>query len=926
MGDITKGLKILSIEAKDIYLSNLANKEIGYEITYSSGKDKGKYIERKFCNMLDYSLELIQLEKIYHKRISKKNFSFDIADYPATLQVINVTYRYSLKEFNNIGGNQYLKLGKDIDDVKYEDSVCIKDGELVSIVVDVPVENPIDSSLLGNYFTYKDGKYQIKSNPTVMSTPDLRAWTYANQFAVNGIQYCRYKRSSGSSRVGKCLFINKLLYPYIHKWELCGLKINEQTKSDLAAWEAYIALPLSSIVDTIEIDKKSILVIDDYESVFKDDVIEVSDKDGLLTVKDKKAKIKNNIWDGQSLMDKSLFGKYDQRGMLLLRNRFFKSACFNCNIQEWFKDNNITEISQLAGFTLANDISQIKLITTPSSIKYLKFGNLKNWLQRIDELFGIVKHDKPTHFFDGAYVQTNYQLLNTIQLSYEEVYQLVKPSLDYLDLIKSDAAFLRFHIKYNLSSEKWKTPALNKNDIVYKLLGLNKKFEETKLYAGFRQDLIASYVKNLRAGHILVDGTYATLLGNPIEMLQQSIGIFNGETVLGKGTVCTHFFPEGQILCCRSPHICAGNIYIPNNANSPIIDKYINMSNETIAINSINENVLQRLSGCDFDSDSVLITNNSILLNKSLINYKKFKVPTCNVSASKIKREFSLSQKTELDIKTSENQIGMIVNLSQELNTLLFHNLNSNKIKKKVIKDIYLDICKLAAMSGLEIDAAKKEFPINNNNEYKILKSKWLRENHGKVIKPYFFERISQIKGNEKDLTKEYICHDSTMDYLQKIINNYIKNNRRRKNSNKQYTPFHEILNKEDYNVTCVTREQVAKVLKILKEYSTFKKKLYSTTNPLNLNKYDIIIAEREKIFSTIGKMKFSKNTIIYLLKMFDREEYKQFYLTAFYILFGYPNSSFYKVIIESKEKLPEIKNNPNGNIKILSKKYQKKS
>ena len=117
-----------------------------------------------------------------------------------------------------------------------------------------------------------------------------------------------------------------------------------------------------------------------------------------------------------------IMGAYRQFGFLLLRNRFFKSACFQCNIQQWFRDHGITKISQLNGFTLADKVEQIRLITTPSSIKYLKFGKLKDWLQKIDPVFGVVKHEKATPFFDGRLVQLHYQLLNTLPLQ-EDVYK-----------------------------------------------------------------------------------------------------------------------------------------------------------------------------------------------------------------------------------------------------------------------------------------------------------------------------------------------------------------------------------------------------------------------------------------------------------------------------------------------------------------------
>lgn len=90
-------------------------------------------------------------------------------------------------------------------------------------------------------YTYKpaDGKpVKIKQ---------LREYFYSNGFNVNGIHYVRYKRSAGSSREGTCLFIDKRLYKHMTKWSECGLKL----KNDLASWESYKALSLSSIKSTI---------------------------------------------------------------------------------------------------------------------------------------------------------------------------------------------------------------------------------------------------------------------------------------------------------------------------------------------------------------------------------------------------------------------------------------------------------------------------------------------------------------------------------------------------------------------------------------------------------------------------------------------------------------------------------------------------
>jgi hypothetical protein len=81
-------------------------------------------------------------------------------------------------------------------------------------------------------------------------------------------------------------------------------------------------------------------------------------------------------------------------------------------------------------------------------------------------------------------------------------------------------------------------------------------------------------------------------------MLQHSIGTFTGESVIGKGNIYSKRFEFGKtLLGSRSPHICSGNILLVKNTANEDIDKYFNFSNEIVYINSIGENILQKLNG-----------------------------------------------------------------------------------------------------------------------------------------------------------------------------------------------------------------------------------------------------------------------------------------------------------------------------------------
>ena len=819
--------------------------------------------------------------------------------------------------------NTFVKFGYDYRNLIFEDCIAKNEsGEIVGVQIEDKVLSPI--SELPSCFCVEDVEIKdkkdktkikeiqkqykkIKEPKTLKTNAELRKELYKDGFICNGIKYCRMKRSSGSARVGKCLFINESLFKPILKFSSGGIELKEGQEVDLAAYESYISLPSSSIIDTLPISAENILLIDDYESVFREDVIETHNENGWLTTSEKNCEISNSIWDGQSLIDVSLMADYACYGMVLLRNLMFKSCCFNCNIQQWFKDNNITDISQLNGKTRAKRIEDVKLITTPNSIKYLKFDTLDNWLDNLYPRFGVVKHDKKTHFFGGRLVQTHYQLINTLQLSKDEVQEFLQESLDFAQLLRDNPAVVRYYIKYPDIDEfePMQKPMLDKNDVVYNLMCINDNFTKTKYYQEFLHDLLASYYKNLKNGHVYVNGNYSTLLGNPIEMLQQSIGTFKGESQIGVGNIHNiRFGYDKTLLGSRSPHVTMGNIWLATNKENKLIDCYFNLTEEIVCINSIGENVLQRLSGADFDSDTVLLTDNEILIRAARRNYNVFKTPTSFVTAQKVKRYYTPEEQADLDIKTSVNKIGEIINLSQELNSLLwdqmYHGSSYNDIK-----ELYYDICQLDVMSGIEIDKAKKEFDVNNSKELDKMREKYkeeLSDEYNKKKIPHFFSHIARQKGYYNPEKKNYCKYHTSMDYLQTIVNGFkIKNPYK-----KDWLPFVSILDNSKFYSTHVNQKQVNKIYSILKKYISDRKNIFGS----ELDKDDKFSKSQllyDNLVSDIESEVLGFSTLYRLLSSLEDKENSQIKNTLLQVLYLCGNDNFKKAIIDSSTEIEQL-------------------
>ena len=973
----TNAVYIPSLDGKDIYISNSLDPKNGYRLKNKTGNLNLS----RFINSLDYSLDLIKMRQVHKSLFPVADveqletvFSFDEKgnEYDEvhsrgkeySCQVINVTFKYSNKEFNRVRGSYYIRFGYRIDDLVFDDCIAWDDGEIVGVQTGEKVNNPVDAEELP-YFIFKDGMYRAKDNiKTCNNVADIRSDIYENGFVCEGIKYVRFKRSSGSSRVGKCLFINERLYNAMHEWEMCGIQVKEGQDIDLAALEPYIALTLSSIIDTIEIKPENILVVDDYKSVFHERAIATRLVDGRLVSQPEDVEISNSIWDGQSLMDRSLFGEYSNKGMLLLRARFFKSCCFNTNIQQWFADHGIKKVSQLNGYTRAKKIEDVKLITTPSSIKYLKFGTLDHWLDTLETTFGVVKYEKKTHFFDGRMVQTHYQLINTLQMTYEEVEQFIKPSLDYARMIKTDPAVLRHQISYQYQSpdDTFYTKAVtSKNDIIYRLLGMNDRFAKTKMYRNFCNDLIKSFIKNLRCGHVLVRGNYSTLCGNPIEMLKMSIGQFDGSSIIERDTVHCEMFESGkELLGSRSPHVTIGNILVTRNVIRPEIARYMNPTNEIVYVNSIQENLLERLSGADFDSDTMLLTDNEILVTAAKRNYDNFPVPTKLVESAMRNRRYTNREKADLDIKTSVNKIGEIINLSQELNSILWDRINKGASVDDVM-ELYCDISQLDVMSNLEIDSAKRENPANNTRELQLLKKKYdVRDKKNRHVRPLFFKYIDGYKGYRDDyhvyveqddefqklfktnkykdaqtIKKEsanniviergrmsYLKHETSMDYLQKCINRFYVPRDKEANHGLSYMLVPISATKGEYQ-----KDVERQIVEIAREAKKEINSIWESTSPNKKTKRELAYEVQVKCSAALQEIQINEKTMRRLLGKLE-DEYSDVTRFLFFSLLeqvrGFMLSGFHQIIQKSVSPVSILREDVDGDIQIYDFHYLK--
>ncbi|MFJ3386644.1 hypothetical protein [Lysinibacillus sp. NPDC086135] len=730
--------------------------------------NRGTELQGEYNGFIPYSLELIKLRKEgldeFAKRITTvKDEKGKVKRKPENKSTSELDSR-TLKGINKFYSDDVIniKLSSKVENVngvikkinnKYKELIAKKvaerDKRIESAGDDVQLANLInknhDDEILKMESKNESRIKQLKGVAELQSKvwnksltlAQLRDDLYENGFTIKNykgedVHYIVYKRSSAKARTGECLFIREGLAKKMVEWSRMNLSIPKDAKIDLAALSAYEALVTSSIKDTIKINPKNILLINDIDSVFKQDanVIEKVNKDGREILQSRLKEdqtIINSLFDGQGLLESSYFtDEYKNKGMILTRQHFFKSCLFNTNIQEFMKDTYKDEyqtatIKDMLGNEMM--VKNVHCIVTPSSLKIFKFSELVGGDEQIYEdwknlvlskeekcQFGICKSESKTKLgsFNGMPLQqTSYQMINSLPLNRHNAEQLSKFEVEYINGLKNNDDEFVAHLEKNAT-------LTNANKMMADLYRRNSDIAKTEFFNDFKINEISEYVKHIKKGKLRITGDYCVLVGNPYEMLLHSVKPFNKHNLesktLHKNEVYTKLFDDEEELAgFRNPHTSSNNLLYSTNKQNDLIDTYFNFTKNIVAVNAIEFPIQDLLSSCDYDSDSALFTNEKTIVDIAREN--KAKVCLNGVEATSNTYELTDLNRSKVDKAIASDVIGRIVNVGQAAQSIMYDAIRNNDTDLvKKMKEV-VEIISVA--STISIDLAKKSYKIN---------------------------------------------------------------------------------------------------------------------------------------------------------------------------------------------------------------------
>ena len=410
------------------------------------------------------------------------------------------------------------------------------------------------------------------------------------------IHYKMLYRSTGKAKKGSCMFIRDELYDMARDFLYMGIQLPEKN-APVVEISAYASLISSGIVDRIVINPRDILILRDVDRSFVTDVIDIrtDSQRHCMATKVRDYEVKNTLFDGQALIDSSIFPEW-ANGYILLRHHFCKMASFCANIQEFFKDYFGDEYDRATVtdmFGVEHRIKDIKLVTTDNAMKWLKFDiSYKQWCEKVDEngdTFGIVKTAHESKL--GDVQRMSYQMVNSLDMAIME--NVVAESLAYVEKLKrDDSAFIEYLDQHKNFS--------NDYEAIVALCRQNPEFVRSEYYRSRKYAIIQTYVLNMKSGRIVQNAENLTIVGSPYAMLLYAAtgdpDAVDGDDTFKyeQGTIqCfTERFNDGEYLAAfRSPFNSRNNLTYLHNVYDNKLIKYFNFGRQVIAVN---------LNGTDF--------------------------------------------------------------------------------------------------------------------------------------------------------------------------------------------------------------------------------------------------------------------------------------------------------------------------------------
>lgn len=458
-------------------------------------------------------------------------------------------------------------------------------------------------------------------------------------FKINGIDYVILLGTNGGIKKSTIIYVNKEKYNELNTRIQNGRNKNKLVPAKLGA---YMALSCSgSIVVT---QPNGVIVVNDCETMFNEDVIYLTDvKEGSNKFeKEPKKEVKKNYEcklvdsDGYGFMSPSysrvlnndLYGD-DKHTISGVNTRWSwdKGMAYTFDYVEFADvvvrkernlpkdDESVYMITDVWGDI--RDVRKADLILTESMLKlWDSYDSLEDYLfncKKNNFQFSIAK-TTPHKLENVRY--SNYQFIQNYDFSDEDLLELCKPTMDEInDILGMD---------YKKSILYLNGIGLNENNVDYidnnfiKALMIDESMINDPFVRSKIHNMIKKKIDEAKISKLKLNGNFQIISGDLYSLAQSMFGL-NVTGLLKKGEVYSKYWSDlnqNEIIVMRAPMSNKYNIRKLNVKAEKEMKHWYKYVKTAMILNSW-DTTCDALNGADKDSDTFFSTNNNVLLRNT---------------------------------------------------------------------------------------------------------------------------------------------------------------------------------------------------------------------------------------------------------------------------------------------------------------------
>ena len=439
-------------------------------------------------------------------------------------------------------------------------------------------------------------------------------------FSINGIRYKRLLGTNGGIKNSTIVFVSERLAPELRRRIENGR--NPEKALVTAKLEAYKALTCSASVPVSM--PNGILVVDDAETDFVDDIVYLTDEfEGEPVMEERKGvPVHIDASDGCGMMLPCLAERWSEE----LGLDYVISGCntrFPFEKGMVFTFDFIDFAEKVAGGYYVRDawgnevdIRQVELVLTTSMLKlYDSYESCEDYVEKSlsnGYTFGVTK--TCPHKLESAR-NLNYQFIQSYGLTDEDIDELIGPTRSEIgDVLGGDWRKTVIYLKGS---------GINGNNVdrldddYIKAIMIDERIVDDPYVQSSIYQLIKNRVNQAKVGVVKVHGNYSVISGDPYLLCQSMFGL-EKTGLLKPGEIYNEYWADSgseSLACFRAPMTCHNNIRLVHSAVREDVRYWFRYIHTATILNGW-DTMMAALNGADFDGDQVMLTDNRVLVKK----------------------------------------------------------------------------------------------------------------------------------------------------------------------------------------------------------------------------------------------------------------------------------------------------------------------